>query len=220
MESPTIKSFKLRGTRITDAQLDARHRLWSTYGVDVVDHEVDLSAIFPGEGKIVAEIGFGMGEATITIAQNFPETRFLAIDVHLPGIGKVLSVIEQAKIANIRVMDEDAHLILGRMIPNDSLDGVHLFFPDPWPKTRHHKRRIVNESFINLVADKLKVGAAFNIATDWVPYAISIEETFRGSDRYAGGVIDRPDWRPHTRFEGQGISKDHYVTDFEYKKIK
>ncbi len=220
MESPTVKSFKLRGTRITAAQLDARERLWTTYGVDYVDHGIDLEGLFPGREKIVAEIGFGMGEATIAIAQSTPNTGFLAIDVHKPGIGKVLSVIEDSKIANIRVMDEDAHLILAKMIADESFDGLHLFFPDPWPKSRHHKRRIVNSGFINLVADKLKEGATFHIATDWIPYAQSIQEVFAQSDRYTGGVIERPEWRPLTRFENQGIRKDHEVTDLAYKKIK
>jgi len=220
MESPTIKSFKLRGTRITSAQLDARHRLWATYGVDLTNQKIDLKELFGGREKVVAEIGFGMGEATIAIAQSDPETGYLAIDVHQPGIGKVLSVIEDSKIENIRVMDEDVHLIFAKMIPNDSFDAVHLFFPDPWPKTRHHKRRIVNLSFINLVADKLKVGAHFNIATDWVHYAQSMQEVFAQSDRFEGGVIQRPEWRPLTRFEGQGIRKDHEVTDLAYRKIK
>ncbi len=219
MESPTIKSFKLRGTRITAAQLDARERLWPTYGVDVAESEIDLMGAFPDKQKVILEIGFGMGEATVAIAQNFPDVGFLAIDVHQPGIGKLLSLIEELKISNIRVMDEDAHLIVGRMIPDVSLDGVHLFFPDPWPKTRHHKRRIINEAFINLMADKLKPNGIFNIATDWVPYAKSIEDTFSKSTRYAGGVVERPGWRPLTRFEGQGIRKDHQVTDLAYKKL-
>lgn len=219
MDTPTIKSFKLRGTRITAAQEAARERLWDTYGIDVSRISLDFASIFPYANQVVVEIGFGMGEATVEIAKNFPETGFLAIDVHQPGIGKLLSAIEENGISNIRVMDEDAHLILQNMVPDSSLDGVHLFFPDPWPKTRHHKRRIVNENFIVLVASKLKTGGTVHMATDWVPYAAWMKERFDRSPLFVGGVVGRPDWRPLTRFEGQGLRKDHQVTDLIYTKV-
>ena len=159
------------------------------------------------------------GEATVEIAKNFPDTGFLAIDVHQPGIGKLLAVIEEKGISNIRVMDEDAHLILQRMIPDTSLDGVHLFFPDPWPKTRHHKRRIINENFIALIASKLKIGGSIHMATDWMPYAKWMQERFDRSSLFVGGIVDRPSWRPLTRFEGQGLRKDHQVTDLIYTRV-
>lgn len=219
MDTPTIKSFKLRGTRITAAQEAARTRLWDTYGIDMSPKSLSLETVFPGLNQLVVEIGFGMGEATVEIAQNFPQTGFLAIDVHQPGIGKLLSAIEENDIANIRVMDEDAHVILANMIADSSLDGVHLFFPDPWPKTRHHKRRIVNENFIALVATKLKKGGTIHMATDWVPYAKWMKERMDQSTLFAGGIVARPTWRPLTRFEGQGIRKDHQVTDLIYKRI-
>lgn len=168
---------------------------------------------------MIVEIGFGMGEATIEIAKRFPDVGFMAIDVHQPGIGKLLAAIEESDLANIRVMDEDAHLILKAMIPDESLDAVHLFFPDPWPKTRHHKRRIVNESFVELVASKLKPNGVMHIATDWVPYATWIKERFAKSPLFEGGEVERPEWRPLTRFEGQGLRKEHHVTDLIYKKI-
>lgn len=219
MDTPTIKSFKLRGTRITAAQESARERLWDTYGIDLSDISLDFASVFPKAKQIVIEIGFGMGEATVEIAKIFPETGFLAVDVHQPGIGKLLAVIEEQEISNIRVMDEDAHVILQRMIPDVSLDGVHLFFPDPWPKTRHHKRRIVNEDFIALIAKKLKSGGSIHMATDWVPYATLMKEQFDRSPLFIGGTVDRPSWRPLTRFEGQGLRKDHQVTDLIYTKI-
>jgi tRNA (guanine-N7-)-methyltransferase len=208
----------LRGTRITAAQEAARTRLWDTYGIDVSPTSLNLTAIFPGSKQVVMEIGFGMGEATIEIAKNLPETGFLAIDVHQPGIGKLLSAIEENHLGNIRVMDEDAHVILQNMISDSSLDGVHLFFPDPWPKTRHHKRRIVNADFIALVASKLKRGGSIHMATDWAPYAKWMKERFDRSALFEGGIVDRPSWRPLTRFEGQGIRKDHKVTDLIYTK--
>jgi tRNA (guanine-N7-)-methyltransferase len=219
VDTPTIKSFKLRGTRITAAQEAARTRLWDTYGVDVSPKSLTLNELFPGLNQFVVEIGFGMGEATVEIAKNLTDTGFLAIDVHQPGIGKLLSTIEETGVANIRVMDEDAHVILQNMIPDSSLDGVHLFFPDPWPKTRHHKRRIVNENFIDLVASKLKTGGSIHMATDWAPYAKWMKERFDRSPLFVGGIVERPTWRPLTRFEGQGIRKDHEVTDLIYTKI-
>lgn len=216
MESPTIKSFKLRGTRITSAQIDARQRLWSQFGVTYNSQLMDLRSAFPLAEKVVMEIGFGMGEATIEIARNFPTTGFLANDVHQPGIGKLLSLIEENSLGNVRVMDEDAHLILSTMIGDHSLDGINLFFPDPWPKTRHHKRRIINQEFIALAASKLKSGAMFNIATDWEPYAHWMVEAFATSPDFHGGIVPRPQWRPLTRFEGQGLRKNHKVNDLSY----
>jgi len=219
VDTPTIKSFKLRGTRITAAQESARERLWERYGLDMSSVSLDLASVFSGAKQVIVEIGFGMGEATVEIAKNFPDTGFLAIDVHQPGIGKLLAVIEEKGISNIRVMDEDAHLILQRMIPDTSLDGVHLFFPDPWPKTRHHKRRIINENFIALIASKLKIGGSIHMATDWMPYAKWMQERFDRSSLFVGGIVDRPSWRPLTRFEGQGLRKDHQVTDLIYTRV-
>ena len=219
MENPSVKSFKLRGTRITSAQLQAREQLWGNYGIDFQTMFLDLHSLFPGTMKVILEIGFGMGESTIMIAKNSPETGFLAVEVHQPGIGKLLAGIKESGLRNIRVMDEDAHLVLSSMIANDSLDGIYLFFPDPWPKTRHHKRRIVNEKFIELAATKMKPEGFLHIATDWVPYAEWIKERFAQSPRFAGGEVTRPDWRPLTRFEGQGLRKKHTVTDLLYKKI-
>lgn len=219
MDTPTIKSFKLRGTRITAAQEAARTRLWKTLGIDMSPISLDFASIFPEADEVIVEIGFGMGEATVEIAKSLPKTGFLAIDVHQPGIGKLLSAIEENGISNIRVMDEDAHFVLQNMIADSSLDGVHLFFPDPWPKTRHHKRRIVNENFIALVASKLKAGGTIHTATDWEPYATWMKERFDSSLLFTGGIVERPNWRPLTRFEGQGIRKDHKVTDLIYTKI-
>jgi tRNA (guanine-N7-)-methyltransferase len=219
VDTPTIKSFKLRGTRITAAQEAARARLWETHGIELSPRSLDFDVLFPMADQIVLEIGFGMGEATIEIARGFPKTGFLAVDVHQPGIGKLLSAIEENAISNIYVMDEDAHLILQKMIPDSSLAGIHLFFPDPWPKTRHHKRRIVNEGFISLVASKLKAGGSIQMATDWAPYASWMQERFDRSPLFMGGKVARPNWRPLTRFEGQGLRKDHEVADLIYRRL-
>jgi tRNA (guanine-N7-)-methyltransferase len=217
MEPVTIKSYKLRGTRITEAQLDAREKLWALHGIDFQTGRIDLASAFPSSSKIVMEIGFGMGEATAAIAAQNPETNYLAVEVHQPGLGKLLVRINENSLSNIKLIDRDVHEIFHYMIDDKSLDGIHLFFPDPWPKKRHHKRRIVNENFLSVVAAKVKTGGFIHIATDWVPYAISIEETFASSRLFTGGVVVRPDWRPLTRFEGQGITKDHAVTDLRYE---
>ena len=219
MDTPTVKSFKLRGTRISAAQEAARERLWERYGIDFGLQRLHFDSLFPKARAIVIEIGFGMGEATIEVAKKFPETGFLAVDVHQPGIGKLLALIEESELSNIRVMDEDVHLVLQAMIPDGSLDGIHLFFPDPWPKTRHRKRRIVNEGFISLIHSKLKPACTFHVATDWQPYAEWIQERFAVSPLFVGGEVERPDWRPMTRFEAQGIRKAHRVTDLIYKKV-
>jgi tRNA (guanine-N7-)-methyltransferase len=167
---------------------------------------------------VVLEIGFGMGEATALIARDFPNTGFLAVEVHKPGIGKLMARIEELGLSNIRIIEGDAHPIITTMIPDNSIDGIHLFFPDPWPKKRHHKRRIINAEFLGLIYPKIKDGGFFHVATDWVPYAEHIQEVFASSPLFVGGVVERPEWRPVTRFEGQGITKDHQVTDLRYTK--
>jgi tRNA (guanine-N7-)-methyltransferase len=218
MEEPTVRSYRIRGSRITGPQQIALDKHWNAYGIEQSESQLDFSSIFPDSSKIIMEIGFGMGEATALIGRAFPETGFLAVDVHRPGVGKLFALIHEYGLKNLRVIQGDAHLILHDMIPNESLDGIHLFFPDPWPKKRHHKRRIVNAEFLALIAPKLKTGGFIHIATDWVPYAKWIEEVFISSTLFTGGKVERPEWRPVTRFEGQGITKDHQVNDFRYIK--
>ncbi len=216
MERPSIRSYSIRGTRITEAQRAAKKSLQEVHGIPVADGKLGLHSIFPNAEKIIMEIGFGMGEATAIIALASPNNGYLAVDLHPPGIGKLLSRIQEQEITNIKVIEDDVHVVLPYMIDDAALDGVHLYFPDPWPKVKHHKRRIVNAGFLELVASKLKPGGYFHLATDWVPYAESMENVFKTSTQFSGGVIDKPDWRPVTRFEGQGIDKDHRVTDLLY----
>ena len=216
MERPTIRSYSIRGTRITEAQRAAKRLLQEVHGIPVETRRLDLRAIFPTAEKIIMEVGFGMGEATAIIAANSPQNAYLAVDVHPPGIGKLLSRIQEQGINNIKVIEDDVHVVLPYMIHDQSLDGLHLYFPDPWPKSKHHKRRIVTPAFLELVASKLKPGAYFHLATDWLPYAQAMEIVFSSSTQFSGGVIDKPDWRPVTRFEEQGIDKDHRVTDLFY----
>ena len=216
MERPSIRSYSIRGTRITEAQRAAKSLLQEIHGIPVESKKLDLRVIFPTSQKVIMEVGFGMGEATAIMALQSPQNAYLAVDLHPPGIGKLLSRIQELGITNIKVIEDDVHVVLPYMIENESLDGVHLYFPDPWPKTKHHKRRIVTPAFLELIASKLKPGGYFHLATDWYPYAEAMQIVFSTSSQFSGGVIDKPDWRPVTRFEGQGIDKDHRVTDLLY----
>jgi tRNA (guanine-N7-)-methyltransferase len=216
MERPSVRSYSIRGSRITQAQRAAKDELQAIYGIAVEEKKVNLSEIFPRSEKIIMEIGFGMGEATAIIAKNHPNNAYIAVDVHPPGIGKLLGRIVENGLTNLRVIEDDVHIVLPHMFEDESLDAIHLYFPDPWPKKKHNKRRIVNEGFLALIHPKLKKGGYIHIATDWVPYAVSIEEVFATSTLFNGGVIEKPESRPVTRFEGQGIDKDHQVTDLMY----
>jgi tRNA (guanine-N7-)-methyltransferase len=219
MERPSVRSYSIRGSRITDAQRTAKDALQKVHGIEFTQEQLNISEIFPNSDKVIMEIGFGMGEATAIIAKNHPNNGYIAIDVHPPGIGKLLARIVENDLTNLKVIEEDVHVVLQHMIANESLDGIHLFFPDPWPKKKHNKRRIVNEGFLALIHPKIKKGGFIHIATDWVPYAVNIQEVFAGSSLFTGGVIDKPEWRPVTRFEGQGIDKDHAVNDMMYLKV-
>ena len=216
METRSVRSYRLRGSRITRSQASALERFWPAYGVEIPEGKLDLPALFPDSKKIIMEIGFGMGEATALIGRDFPNDGFLAVEVHFPGVGKLMARIEELGLRNIRIMETDVHPLFEEHLDDEGLDGIHLFFPDPWPKKKHQKRRIVNADFLKLIAPKIKPGGFIHIATDWVPYAEVIEEVFAASEIFEGGVVDRPEWRPQTRFEGQGITKDHQVTDLRY----
>ena len=210
-----IKSFRLRGKRMTRAQNAALIRSWDQFGI-AFGTLIDVNALFPKAEEVIVEIGFGMGDATAEIAKVHPNNGYIAIEVHPPGIGKLLSLIEEHELSNVRIIEGDAIEILETMFTDNCVSGFHLFFPDPWPKMKHNKRRIVNSDFLALVHRKLKSGGYINIATDWVPYAQSIQSVFAASPLFAGGEVARPDWRPYTKFEGKGLEKDHRVSDFHY----
>jgi tRNA (guanine-N7-)-methyltransferase len=219
MEQDSVRTYRLRGSRITAPQQSALDKYWDIYGMQYSEDYIDIPQLFPNSKEVILEIGFGMGEATALIGRDFPEIGFIAVEVHKPGIGKLMARIEELGLSNIRIIEGDAHPILKTMIPDKSVDGIHLFFPDPWPKKRHHKRRIINNEFLKLIHSKIKDGGFIHIATDWVPYAEQIQEVFTPSPLFSGGVVDRPEWRPITRFEGQGITKDHQVNDLRYFKV-
>ncbi len=173
--------------------------------------------LFPDKGEVIVEIGSGMGEATAEIAKAFPEKGFIAIEVHRPGIGSLILRSVQNEIINLRMINEDCHLILD-LIKDESVDTFHIFFPDPWPKTKHRKRRLINDAFAEVLVKKLKPQGVLRVATDWADYARQIEEVLGRAKNLTGGICPRPEWRPLTKFESQGIDKEHQVTDFLYIK--
>ena len=217
MERASNRSYSLRGNRMTRAQTLAMAQSWDKYAIEIKS-ELILNQIFPEKTKVIMEIGSGMGEATAQIAKANPEVGYVAVEMHSPGLAALLILINQMELENIRLIREDATYLLANHIPDNSLDGIHLLFPDPWPKNRQHKRRMVQSEFIEMVGRKLKPGGFIHIATDWQPYADWIKVRFDKSDSFSGGVVDRPSWRVLSKFEGQGLRKGHQVTDFKYIK--
>ena len=217
MERASNRSYSLRGNRMTRAQTLAMAQSWDQYAIEIKS-ELNLNQIFPEKTKVIMEIGSGMGEATAQIAKANPEVGYVAVEMHSPGLAALLILITQMELENIKLIREDATYLLANHIPDNSLDGIHLLFPDPWPKNRQHKRRMVQSEFIEMVGRKLKQGGFIHIATDWQPYADWIKVRFDKSDSFSGGVVDRPNWRVLSKFEGQGLRKGHQVTDFKYIK--
>jgi tRNA (guanine-N7-)-methyltransferase len=203
---------------MTRAQTLAMNSHWDKYAISV-DSNLLINEIFPDKSQTILEIGSGMGEATAQIALNNLDTGYVAVEMHKPGLAALLLLIMEMQISNIKMIREDATYLLANFIPDGSLDGIHLLFPDPWPKNRQHKRRIVQDDFIELIARKLKPKGFIHIATDWQPYAQWIKTKFENNSQFSGGIVARPSWRVLSKFEGQGLKKGHTVTDFRYEKI-
>jgi tRNA (guanine-N7-)-methyltransferase len=203
---------------MTRAQTLAMNSHWDKYAISV-DNNLLINEIFPDKSQTILEIGSGMGEATAQIALNNLDTGYVAVEMHKPGLAALLLLIMEKQISNIKMIREDATYLLANFIPDASLDGIHLLFPDPWPKNRQHKRRIVQDDFIELSARKLKPKGFIHIATDWQPYAQWIKTKFENNSQFSGGIVARPSWRVLSKFEGQGLNKGHTVTDFRYEKI-
>ncbi len=219
----TVRSYVLRQGRMTPAQREALDTLWGRYGVNLTDTALDLDALFGRHAPHALEIGFGMGDALAAMAQAHPEQDYLGIEVHRPGVGSLLRQIEQQGLSNVRVMCTDAVQVLEQQIPDNSLDAVHLFFPDPWPKHRHHKRRLVQATFVSLIAQKLKPGACFHFATDWQEYGEQVMQLLSNALEFvnasgAGNYSPRPDYRPLTKFERRGQRLGHQVWDLVFYK--
>ena len=214
-----LRSFRLRGDRMTKAQAEALSEHWNRFEIPL-QGVINPRELFPSldPKEVVFEIGSGMGEATSQIAANNPETGYVAVEVHKPGIGALIIRAENLGVRNLKIINEDVYEVLTKHIEDDSIDAFHIFFPDPWPKRSQHKRRLLKPSFIEILAKKLKSGGRINIATDWYPYAQEIEKNFAANTDFTGGVIPRPQWRPLTKFESKGIMKEHVVTDFQFTR--
>jgi tRNA (guanine-N7-)-methyltransferase len=209
-----LRSFKHRRGRITPGQRAALDTLWPRYGLAA--GPVDAEAVFGRRAPLVLEIGFGMGEATVALAEAEPERDVIAVDVHTPGAGALLRDLAARGLTNVRVVVGDAVEVLTSWLAPGSLDEVRLFFPDPWPKTRHHKRRLVNPAFARLVADRLRPGGLLHCATDWEPYAEQVLAVVDGEpllENRWGGYAPRPAGRPLTRFERQGTAHGRQALD-------
>ncbi|AVV38998.1 tRNA (guanosine(46)-N7)-methyltransferase TrmB [Pantoea vagans] len=220
-----IRSFVRRQGRLTKGQQQALDTLWPVMGVEYQPEPVDLPALFGREAPITLEIGFGMGASLVTMAQNTPHQNFLGIEVHAPGVGACLAAAKEADVQNLRVMCHDAVEVLEKMIPDNSLRMVQLFFPDPWHKARHNKRRIVQVPFAELVMRKLKLGGVFHMATDWEAYAEHMLEVMNSIDGYRNqseqqNYVPHPETRPLTKFEQRGQRLGHGVWDLMFERVK
>lgn len=218
-----VRSFVLRGGRLTDGQQRALDELWPRWGIEPGGGELDFAATFGNAGPVILEIGFGNGDATWRMAEAEPQHNFLAVEVHRPGVGRLLLSLEQRGIGNVRVVCADAVEVLREHVPPESLGGVRIYFPDPWPKQRHHKRRILQPAFVDLLAARMRSGAILHLATDWAPYAEHMLEVLRGSGRFenlspAGGSCPRPEWRPRTKYERRGERLGHPVSDLVFRR--
>ena len=217
-----IRSFVRREGRLTKGQERALLELWPVMGVEYRDEMLDLNQLFGRDAPIVLEIGFGMGKSLVEMAAAAPETNFIGIEVHRPGVGACLSSAQDAGITNLRLFCHDAVEVLGQMIPDQSIDTLQLFFPDPWHKARHHKRRIVQPAFVQMLRPKLKIGGVFHMATDWENYAEHMLEVMNAAEGFVntveGDYAPRPDSRPLTKFEQRGHRLGHGVWDLLFAR--
>jgi tRNA (guanine-N7-)-methyltransferase len=216
-----IRSFVLRQGRVSNAQRRAHDALLPKFGIPYAAKLINLDQVFGRSAPKVLEIGFGMGETTATIAAQHPENDYLGIEVHTPGVGSLLKRIAEFDLANVRIIQHDAVEVLHDMIAPSMFDAVHIFFPDPWPKKRHHKRRLVQPEFIALLVERMKASAYLHVATDWQDYAEQILAVMSAEPRLvntAEGYAPRPDYRPQTKFETRGLKLGHGVWDVIFRR--
>ena len=218
-----IRSFVTRSGRITTAQVRALEELWPRYGIELGTAPIDLDQLFGRRARRVAEIGFGNGENLLALAASRPAEDFLGIEVHRPGVGRLLLQLEEQALGNVRVVCHDAVEVLERYLGGPCLDEILILFPDPWPKKRHHKRRLLQPAFVALLSQRLKSGGALRLATDWEPYAVEMLSTLSAEPLLRnvatdGGFIPRPAERSPTRFERRGERLGHQVWDLEFRR--
>ena len=218
-----IRSYILRQGRITPAQTKAIQGNLKKHAIVFENQPINFNDVFQNRsGDLVLEIGFGMGTSTAEIAKANPNKNYIAIEVHSPGVGNLIKLIQENDIFNLKIIQHDAVEVLNAMIKNDCLDGIHIFFPDPWPKKRHHKRRLIQESFLKLMAQKIKQSGYLHIATDWEDYALWIidlldKETLL--QKTSENFFEKPDYRPLTKYENRGIKLGYKVWDMIYRRL-
>ena len=226
MTEPThrnIRSFVLRKGRLTVAQQHALDELWPHYGIERSETVLDFEDHFERSADVIVEIGFGNGDSTWQMAQHEADKNFVGIEVHEPGVGQLLMALEQNAIENVRVACEDAVPFFENRIATASLADVRIYFADPWPKKRHHKRRIIQTDFVNELARCLSKGGLLHLATDWQPYAEHVLQVMQSSTDFknlseTGDYCERPDWRPRTKYEARGERLGHEVRDLLYQR--
>jgi tRNA (guanine-N7-)-methyltransferase len=217
-----IRSFVLREGRITPAQQRAFERHWPRFGIDYQGTPRDLDALFGRHAPRVLEIGFGNGEALAWASEHDPARDYLGIEVHRPGVGRLMNALAAREARNVRVWNHDAVEVLEHEIPPASLDEVRIWFPDPWHKKRHHKRRLIQSGFVRLLGNRVKLGALLHLATDWADYAEQMREVLDADPAWRNrgdGYAQRPPWRIETRFEQRGQRLGHGVFDLLYDRV-
>lgn len=216
-----IRSFVLRQGRYSQAQARAHETLMPQFGITYQPQPLDFAAAFGRVAPTVLEIGFGMGETSAAIAKLVPTKNFIGVEVHTPGVGSLLRYCQIDNLHNIRIIQHDAVEVLNNMIPDASLHGLHIYFPDPWPKLRHQKRRLIQPAFVKLLVSKLAPNGYLHLATDWENYAeqmLAVLQAETGLANTAGGYAPRPTWRSESNFERKGINKGHNVQDLLFTK--
>jgi len=220
-----VKSYVKREGRLTRAQERALADYWPTKGIDYQASLLSFETVFSRNAPVVVEIGFGMGKSLVEMAAAAPDKNFIGIEVHRPGVGACLADAAEKGVENLRVMEHDAVEVLKNMIPEGSLSRLQLFFPDPWHKKRHHKRRIVQPEFVEVIRSRLAIGGCFHMATDWEPYAQHMADVMNNARGYAntakeGDYVPRPDYRPITKFETRGQKLGHGVWDLIFERTE
>jgi tRNA (guanine-N7-)-methyltransferase len=223
MEPPlrTVRSYVLRQGRVSNAQQRAWDTLYPRHGILFSDQPLDAGTLFGRTAPLIVEIGSGMGETSVAIAQANPDNDYIAIEVHLPGVGSLLKAIDEAGLTNLRVIRHDAVDVLEKMLPDASLAGLHVFYPDPWPKKRHNKRRLIRPPLVALAARKLAPSGYIHLATDWIPYAEHMLEVLSAEpllENSAKDYAERPAYRPETKFETRGLKLGHGVRDLVFTR--
>ena len=222
MDKRKVRSYVLRAGRISEGQKNARKRLADKYLIPFQkDPKLDIGLTFGNNQPTYVEIGFGMGDTTVSIAKNHPQYNYIGIEVHPPGVGRALRLTDEANLSNLRIIEHDAAEVMQQMLEQNSLSGIHVFFPDPWPKKRHHKRRLINDEFIQILTSLLIPSGYLHIATDWEEYADEILETLQSNQNLKNSAIDfceRPSYRPTTKFELRGLKLGHDVWDIIFTK--